>query len=396
MPGRHTLVRPSRWVRARSVIPAAALVACLGMPQATPPEGGATGSARSSVEAAAVPAALVTREAPRGSRGGARVALDPTPPAGPGAAEVPELPTASPTADPGPPAPDPSVAPSPPADPDPTVDPATGPTPTDAPRPGGAPGPDNTGVPPGVVLTVHEGDLTITTPGAVVDSLDVHGFVTIKAPDVTIRNTVVRGRETTSQRALVSSTLDSASVTLIDSELAPADPSSYIDGLRGWNITARRVNIHDVIDSAHLWGSGNTVIEDSWLHDNLHLDQDPQWDGQPSHDDSVQIQEGAGIRIRNNTITGAVNTGIQFTQDRGVVSDVEITGNFLDGGGCTVNFAEKDRGPFQGVTITGNTFGRTTKHENCAIIAPATTRDLLTVADNVYADGAAVRVSDGG
>ncbi len=220
--------------------------------------------------------------------------------------------------------------------------------------------------------------------------------MTIKAPDVTIRNTVVRGRETTSQRALVSATLDSASVTVLDSELAPAHPSSYIDGLRGWNITAQRVNIHHVIDSAHLWGQGNVVIEDSWLHDNLHLESDPQWDGRPSHDDSIQIQEGADIRIRNNTITGAFNTGIQFTQDRGTVSDVAITGNFLDGGGCTINFAEKDRGAFQGITVTGNTFGRTTKHADCAIIAPATTREVLTVADNVYSDGAAVQVSDGG
>src|SRR5690606_37638870 len=99
---------------------------------------------------------------------------------------------------------------------------------------------------------------------------------------------------------------------------------------------------------------------------------------------------------RNNTITGAVNSGIQFAQDQGTISDVEITGNFLDGGGCTINFSEKDHGPFRGVSITGNTFGRTTKHPNCAIIAKDTTRDVLHVADNVYVDGVPVRVSDGG
>ena len=35
--------------------------------------------------------------------------------------------------------------------------------------------------------------------------------------------------------------------------------------------------------------------------------------------------------------------------------------NWADGGGCTINLAEKGKGPFQGVTITNNTFGRTTK-----------------------------------
>ncbi len=258
------------------------------------------------------------------------------------------------------------------------------------------PGPGNTGVPAGTALTVHQGDLTVTQAGTVIDSMDIRGFVTIQAPNVVIKNSIIRGQATTKQRALVSSTLDTASVTIVDSELSPTSPSSYIDGIRGWNITARRVNIHRVIDSAHLWGRGNVVIEDSWLHDNLHLENDPQWGGKPSHDDSIQIQEGSNIRIRNNTITGAFNTGIQFTQDRGPVWDVDVSGNFLDGGGCTVNFAEKDLGPFQSVTVAGNTFGRTTKVENCAIIAPSATRSALVATNNVYTDGAGVTVRNGG
>ena len=276
--------------------------------------------------------------------------------------------------------------------------PTPGPNPNPAPRPGGRPGADNTGVPAGTQLTVHQGDLTITKAGTVIDSMDIRGFVTVKAANVVIKNSIIRGRDTTgftSTRALVSSTNDAYSVTVMDSELAPTHPSSYIDGLRGWNITAQRVNIHHVIDSAHFWGAGNVVLEDSWLHDNLHLESDPQHNGGASHDDSIQIQQGSNIRIRNNTISGAYNTGIQFTQDRGVVSDVHLTGNFLDGGGCTVNFAEKDRGAFQGIVITGNTFGRTTKIQNCAIIAKDSTRALLTVTDNVYIDGAAVTVRRG-
>jgi hypothetical protein len=239
---------------------------------------------------------------------------------------------------------------------------------------------------------VHEGDLTIATPGAVVEGLDIHGFVRVTAPDVTIRNSIIRGGATTSAKGLLTATSDGASVTIEDSELAPTEPSPWIDGIRGWNITARRVNIHHVIDGFHLYGS-TTTIESSWIHDHAHFQSDPQQGGSPSHDDSIQIQKGSGIRIVGNTISGAYNTGIQFTQDQGKVSDVTISQNWLDGGGCTVNLAEKGLGPFVGVVITDNTFGRNTRVRNCAIISPSTT--TISVARNYFTDGTVAAVRDG-
>jgi hypothetical protein len=147
-----------------------------------------------------------------------------------------------------------------------------------------------------------------------------------------------------------------------------------------------------VIDTVHIYGD-NVSIESSWLHHNLHYDKDPAWDGQPSHDDSIQIQQGKHISITGNTFEGAFNTGIQFTQDLGTVSDVQIRGNWGNGGGCTINLAEKGRGPFQRIVITDNTFGRDTKVANCAIIAPPTT--VLSVARNFYTDGVPVTVRKG-
>ncbi len=49
------------------------------------------------------------------------------------------------------------------------------------------------------------------------------------------------------------------------------------------------------------------LVESSWLHDNSVYEQDPNWGGSPSHADSVQIQQGTDIVIRNNTISGANN-----------------------------------------------------------------------------------------
>ncbi|HEU5223287.1 MAG TPA: hypothetical protein VFU07_06345, partial [Candidatus Lumbricidophila sp.] len=53
--------------------------------------------------------------------------------------------------------------------------------------------PTKAGVPAGTVLTRHDGDIYVTTPGAVLDSLDVYGKVIIQANNVTIKNSIVRG-----------------------------------------------------------------------------------------------------------------------------------------------------------------------------------------------------------
>ena len=76
-----------------------------------------------------------------------------------------------------------------------------------------------------------------------------------------------------------------------------------------------------------------------------------------------------------------------------IVSDVQIVKNWADGGGCTINLAEKGRGPFAGIVITDNVFGRDTKHYNCAIISPTTTK--ITAARNVFTDGTVAAVQKG-
>lgn len=258
----------------------------------------------------------------------------------------------------------------------------------------GRPGPHNTGVPEGTALTVHHGDIVVTTPGTVLDGLDIHGFVTVRAADVTIRRSVIRGREVTSYRGLVVSDTDESSVLIEDVELVPTYPSGWIDGMRGWNITARRVDVHRVIDAVHVYGP-NVTVEDSWLHDNAHFEDDPARGGEPSHDDSIQIQKGHSIVIRNNTIMGARGAGIMLTQGLGEVSNVSITGNYLDGGGCTINFSEKDRGPFDDVSIEGNVFGRNTLNPDCAIVAPSSTASVLSVTGNAFIDGRTVKVRSG-
>ena len=81
-------------------------------------------------------------------------------------------------------------------------------------------------------------------------------------------------------------------------------PSPYINGIFGSAFTAIRVDISGVIDPIRVIGS-DVEIRDSWLHDNLHYEQDPLWNGTPSHSDSIQIEAGKGITVVGNRIEGS-------------------------------------------------------------------------------------------
>lgn len=243
-----------------------------------------------------------------------------------------------------------------------------------------------TGVPDGTALTVHQGDLVITTPGTVVDGLDVRGFVEVRAANVTIRNSVIRGRSTTGSIGLVNVRTPTASLVIEDSTLAASTLSPYVDGLRGMNITARRLDISRVIDQVHVYGS-NVRIEGSWLHDNAHFTSDPNWGGTPSHDDNVQIQAGSNITLVNNALSGSHSAGILITQDAGVVSTVAISRNLLDGGACTVNVKTTTTPP-SAVSLTSNTFGLNQIYRGCAI--KAATSIPLTLSGNVFTSGTTV------
>jgi len=252
------------------------------------------------------------------------------------------------------------------------------------------PGSTNTGVPVGTKLSVYNGDLTITTAGTVIDGLDIHGFVWVKAANVTIRNSIVRGGQAgTTQRSLISST--QPGVLIEDTELAPAYPSVNIDGLKGYGFTARRLNIHDAVDTAVIYGD-NTTIEQSWLHDNRHYASDPRQGGGPSHDDGIQVQGGSNIRLHSNTITGGVNAAIMVTQDYSATTDLTITDSWLGRGACTVNIAQKARGPLQGLQITGNQFTRDSTYK-CPMIIDSTTRTTTTASNNTYTDTQPITIS---
>jgi len=255
-------------------------------------------------------------------------------------------------------------------------------------------GADVTGVPAGTALTTHQGDLVITTAGTVVDGLDVHGFVYVRAADVTIRRTRIRGTARTmctGKSLVVATGTAQHGLVVEDSTLAPDVPSSLVNAVMGHDYTFRRVDASGVADTAGINGD-NVTIDGSWLHGNVHVAVDACQSGTPTHDDGIQIHGGTNLTVRNSTLEGAYNVGILVAQNAGPTSKVTIENNRLSGGGCMVNLAEKGRGPITGVLIKGNVFG-TTRIAKCAVISPVTT--VPTLVGNTYTDRTPVTVRKG-
>lgn len=259
------------------------------------------------------------------------------------------------------------------------------------------PGPRTTGVPDDVILTTIYGPLVIKTPGAHYDAMDVHGFVIIDAPNVTITRSIIRGGIATGNIGLVTNTNPAATgFVLEDSTLVPEHPSVWLDGVKGRNYTVRRVDISGTVDGAKIYGN-HVRIEDSWIHDIVRYAHDPNHGGGPSHSDGVQVLGGRDIAIVDNTIdvAGAMSSGVQITQNYSPVSGFQFTGNWADGGGCTVNVNNAPGGPMSGITVTDNRFGHDTHVPNCAIIASRKT--TLTAGENVWDDtNSPVDIRNGG
>ena len=253
-----------------------------------------------------------------------------------------------------------------------------------------APGAGNTGVKWGTVLNKQYGDLRITTPGTVIDGREIFGLVRVEAANVTIKNSIIRGRDVTSNSALIYAGAASVKNLLVQNvELKPLKASPNINGINGSNFTLRNVNIHGVVDSVHIFGD-NVTVESSWLHNNTHFLNDPNWNGGPSHDDNIQIQKGNNIRIANNTINGSVNAVLQITQDQGVTSNVTFANNNVAGGACSLNVAQKARGAIAGLTIRDNVIGASTY--NCPMIIDSATLNIASVTGNVRPDGSVAKV----
>lgn len=261
---------------------------------------------------------------------------------------------------------------------------STQPAPPPAPA-GGKPGPGNTGA--GSGLRVVTGDQTYSTAGQVVSGVDVHGKIRITGKNVTLRNVIARGPTGGGcTNSAVIEVRDGGSATIEDVTVVASNPTACLDGISAMNTTIVRADISNVVDGIKAYD--DVTVRDSYVHDLKWFASDPNQGGGETHNDAVQTWEGnANILLRHNTLLAGTkgNAALQVTQDGGGrATNIRVENNWVDGGGCTLNFAHKGGPtPMTGITVTANRFGRTSAF-NCPVLV--STQTQITLSANVYDD----------
>jgi hypothetical protein len=251
----------------------------------------------------------------------------------------------------------------------------------------GKPSAATTGVKSGSSLTRHNGDITVTRDGTVLSNLDIHGFVIVRAKNVTITNSIVRGGKAKGFATGLITDYGYQGLLITDTSIEPEFPSVWLDGIKGSGFTARRVHISGGVDSVKIQGS-NTVVEDSLLENTDYYASDPQQAGGPTHNDNIQIQNGQNVRVTGNTIRGATNFAVLGAASKGNLNLI-VKDNWLDGGHCTVKLQILN-GWAETASVTGNKFGPNRAVSSCAFTAyPAV--NLTQSGNTMETSGTAVK-----
>lgn len=218
------------------------------------------------------------------------------------------------------------------------------PTTTTAPPSGTFPDASTTGVPAGTTLTTT-GAMTVSTPGAVIDGMNITGGLTIAADGVTVRNSRITGGG-----CYVVQAQGHTGLTMVDDDVDGGGTNGGCAGVGNVSGTLTRLDITGVENG--VIPSHDLVVEDSFIHD-LHATGSPHYDG-------IQMDGGQhNVTIRHDTIAMADQTAsVMIDNDFGASSDLTVIGNRLTGGTFTF-YVDGSFGSalLSNVTVTGNRIG---------------------------------------
>lgn len=245
------------------------------------------------------------------------------------------------------------------------------------------PSASNTGVPAGTTLKAYNtsgADLVITKDGTVLDGLDIYGDIKVRAKNVTIKNSRLRGGKAIprANTGIVDATNAAvANLVIQDSTIIPDRASYYRDGIVGHDYTSRRNHIQGTNDGLGIFNrpggpaAANVTAEGNYIHDLTYWSNDPAHrDG--THNDGIQVQGGQNIRIVGNNVVGTsrpgpgsapnprgdkAGTAIMLQQNVAQLANVIVDKNWVDGGQTSINI---DNGKYSKITVTlsGNKLGR--------------------------------------
>jgi hypothetical protein len=226
-------------------------------------------------------------------------------------------------------------------------------------------------------------DLVITQDGTVLDGLDIYGDIKVRAKNVVIRNSRLRGGKfiPRSNTGIVDSNSAAVQNLLVeDCTLIPDQPSYYRDGIVGHDYTARRNHVSRTNDGFGIFNvpggptAANVLLEANYVHTLTFWSNDPaHTDG--THNDCVQVQGGENIHIIGNTIKcdqvdGAgsapsprsphAGQGILLQQNVSKLANVVVEKNWLDDAGATLKIDHTASKGYTSITATvrDNKFGR--------------------------------------
>ncbi|MCZ7525048.1 MAG: hypothetical protein M5U14_00835 [Acidimicrobiia bacterium] len=201
---------------------------------------------------------------------------------------------------------------------------------------------------------VRSGPLTITTPGAVVEDVDVAGPIYVRASNVTIRN--FRATNVVQEGG--------GGMVLEDGEIhGNNDPDFRADGIVWADYTLRRVNVHHVHDG--LKGHGDVLVEDSWIHDLNRFTGAGSGAGGYSHNDCLQVSSGSNITVRRSRLERCGYNGAIFVDpDQGPINNVLVEDSYLQGSNFSFwaipSANNVPWGPPTGVVVRRTVFGGAT------------------------------------
>lgn len=263
----------------------------------------------------------------------------------------------------------------PPSPPPPTTPPPSGPRSCG----GNKPSSSCTGVTPGVSLAVVTGDITYGSSynGQTISGKDFRGIVKVTGANITIKDSVFRGRANMNSNAGILNTNDSAGpITVMDVEVDnSANPSVWIDGMWLKNTKVYRAHIHHgVVDGIKTFG--DVLIEESYIHDMHWFASDPNQGGGATHNDGVQSWAGLpNTTLRRNNIDMATTTSANAAWQNSSPNSL-AEGNWLNGGACTLNFSHAGQPTLQPMFVKNNRFGPDRHFTNCVILI--STKTVLT------------------
>ncbi len=203
------------------------------------------------------------------------------------------------------------------------------------------------------VLTVHEGSMTVTTSGAVIENLEIRGRLVIEASNVTVRNTWIYAGGTA-----WTVHVKSGSARFENVEIGhPSHRASA--GIGGSNITGISLDIHHVEDGIKLGSS--SVYSGVRIHDLASPSSSP-------HSDAVQVEGGSTNSTVKNSVLSSLGSGsignaaVIVKSDFGQPKNITFANNYMNGGNYTIFVRDGGKGMPQNITFTGNRFGETFRY----------------------------------